>query len=72
MPRKAGRSALSVPMTDDELDQVHKLAKNRGYKVTADYIRNLIEMDAKGQGQSFKFKVDRGGYRGGDKKEEAD
>lgn len=63
MPRKEGQKALSVPMSETELEHVHKLAKARKYTITADYVRSLIEQDAIAQGKAFKFSVNRGGYR---------
>lgn len=69
MPRKEGKKYLNVAMTESELQTVHSLAQRRGYKITADYIRDLIIQDARSHGEDMTFNVDRGGYRGGDKEE---
>ena len=63
MPRKKGQTALSIPMSKDEVDNVHRLAKRRSYSITAEYVRSLIEADAEAHGIPFKFDIDRGGYR---------
>jgi hypothetical protein len=54
---------LSLNVSPEERKQVHALARNRGYKITSDYLRWLIETDAKAQDIDFAFTLDRGGYR---------
>ena len=63
MPRKSGQTALSIPMSHDEIASVHSAAKRRGYAVTADYVRALLEHDIQSDNQGFCFEVDRGGDR---------
>jgi hypothetical protein len=63
MARKAGQKGLTVLMSEGELTAVHGLARNRGFKITADYVRALIEADAVTQQVALKFEVDRGGNR---------
>lgn len=63
MPRKVGQTALSIPMSHDEIASVHNTAKRRGYAVTADYVRALLERDIQSDNQEFRFEVDRGGDR---------
>lgn len=65
-------SVISINMSPGERDQVHALARKRGFRITSDYLRHLIEEDAKAHGDEMKFTVDRGGYRGGDKQEGED
>lgn len=38
---------LRVPMDEAEIDDVHRLAMERGFKSTAEYLRQLIRKDAK-------------------------
>lgn len=63
MPRKLGQTALTIPMSKAELDLVHRIARKRKVKITSDYVRQLIEADAKKVGVDLTFEVDRGGYR---------
>lgn len=62
MPAKK-YTVLMINVSPEERDQVHALARQRGYKITSDYLRMLIETDAKAHGAEIKFDVDRGGYR---------
>lgn len=64
MPRKEGKKAVHISVTESELERVNQAAKQRGFKVTADYLRDLIEKDMAAHGEDFKFEVNRGGYRG--------
>lgn len=66
MPRKNGNRGLNVTLPPDQLQQVHSLARLRGFKITSDYIRSLIETDARLAGVALMLPVDRGGYRGAD------
>lgn len=61
MPKDYKTIPLNV--SEKERDRVHALARARGFAITSDYIRSLIEADAKAQGEDFKFEVNRGGYR---------
>lgn len=63
MPRSSGSKPFHIAMTEEEKELVKGFAQERGFKVTADYIRNLIEQDRARLGKPFKFDVDRGGYR---------
>lgn len=63
MSRSQGNRGLNVTMSDDELKTVHRIARDRGYSVTSDYVRSLIETDINAHGEDFRFKVNRGGYR---------
>ncbi len=58
-----GYKTIIINLSDAEREHVHTLARNRGFKITSDYLRSLIEADAKAQGDGFKFEVNRGGYR---------
>lgn len=64
MARKEGRRNLSIPMTDGDIKRVHEIARSRGFKITADYVRTLIMLDAQQHGEKIDFEVNRGGYRG--------
>lgn len=65
MPKNYATIVLNV--SPDERDQIHDLAHKRGYKITSDYVRSLIEADAKAAGDNLKFDVNRGGFRGAKK-----
>ena len=54
---------LGINVSVDERERVHEIARSRGYKITSDYIRALIEADAQVHGDNFKFDIDRGGNR---------
>jgi hypothetical protein len=56
-------TAVTINLSASERDQVHDLARRRGYKITSDYLRALIEADAAAHGEVIEFEVDRGGYR---------
>lgn len=59
-------AVITINVSPEERDRVHELAQQRGYKITSDYLRMLIEEDAAAHGVELKFEVDRGGYRGRD------
>ncbi len=61
MPKKD--AAIFISVTESERETVKQLAQGRGYTITSDYLRALIEADAAAQGVEFKFDVNRGGYR---------
>lgn len=63
MPRSPDKGALHITMSDADLQVVHQAARDRGFKLTSDYVRALIEADLSAQGIEFRFSVDRGGYR---------
>ncbi len=63
MPRVTGQTALSIPMSHEEVLVVHAAAKRRGYVVTADYVRALLEHDIQSDSSEFRFEVNRGGDR---------
>jgi acetolactate synthase regulatory subunit len=67
MPRDTERVALTISMNRDERETVNRTARRRGFNVVADYVRALIEKDAKAHGEDFTFEVDRGGWRGGER-----
>lgn len=68
---KKGETLVSITVSHKERDQVNELAESRGFRFTSDYLRHLIESDAKAHGKSIRFKVDRGGYRGRDTGDES-
>lgn len=65
MPK--GYATIVLNMSPEEREQIHDLARKRGFEITSDYVRSLIELDSKVSGDNFKFKVNRGGFRGGKK-----
>lgn len=65
MPKNYATIVLN--MSANEREQIHDLARKHGFKITSDYVRSLIEADAKAVGGNFKFEVNRGGFRGGKK-----
>ena len=67
MPRAQGTKHLQVYMTQEALESVNEQAREKGYKITSEYLRDLIKKDIEGDGKSIDFGVDRGGYRGGPK-----
>jgi hypothetical protein len=68
--KNSGKAAIRIVVTEGERDEVARLAKQRGYGFTSDYIRALIEADSNAHGSPVKFEVDRGGYR--ERKEDAE
>jgi hypothetical protein len=54
---------VMINVKPEERDYVNELARKRGYKITSDFIRALIEGEAAAAGDDFKFEVNRGGYR---------
>lgn len=54
---------IAVSVYDHERESVNEMARRRGFKITSDYLRSLIEADAKAHGEEFHFEVNRGGYR---------
>lgn len=54
---------LAINVTEDEREQVHALARLQGYKITSDFIRDLIIDKANQVGFDLEFDVDRGGDR---------
>jgi hypothetical protein len=63
MPRKADASSITLLMSAENRDKINAFAAEQGFKVTADYIRGLIEADMKAKGAEIDLAVDRGGYR---------
>jgi hypothetical protein len=56
-------TVILINVTEAEREKVKALGRSRGYDITSDYLRSLIEADATAQGVDFKFDVNRGGYR---------
>ena len=63
MPKKASTTAIALLMSFENRERINAFAASQGYKVTSDYIRNLIETDMKAKGADIDLSVDRGGYR---------
>lgn len=63
MPRKKGMVPLHILVTEHDREMIKQQAEARGFKITADYIRHLIESDMKSNGLDVDLGVDRGGYR---------
>lgn len=57
------RIRLTAWIPEDEQERIQKHAEGRGFKITSDYIRRLIEDDMKAHGIEIDLSPDRGGYR---------
>lgn len=70
MPRKEGMKPIHILVQDEQRQKINAFAAKRGFKMTSDYIRSLIQKDMRDLGEDIELNdVDRGGYRGGPKKE---
>lgn len=63
MARKEGMKPIHILVTEENRELISAHAGQRGFKVTADYIRLLIQEDMKAHGAEIDLGVDRGGYR---------
>lgn len=63
-PPKVEGPRIIIRMSEKQRDELHALARLRKFPITSDYIRKLIEADAKLAGVKIDLSVDRGGYRG--------
>lgn len=70
MPRKEGTKHLQVYMNEAAIEVVTAHAKERGYEIMADYLRDLIKQDMESHGKIVDFGIERGGWRGGGKDDE--
>jgi len=52
-------------MTADEMKVLDSVARMRGFRTRAAYIRELIEQDARDAGVELEFSTTWGGWRGG-------
>jgi hypothetical protein len=65
MPRKDGMTPIHILVNEENRSRINAFAAKKGHKVTADYIRSLIEADMKADGEDIDLSVDRGGWRRG-------
>lgn len=63
MPRKEGSVPIHILVSEENRERISGYARQRGFKVTADYIRHLIQADMETHGEVIDLGVDRGGYR---------
>ena len=63
MPRKADASSITLLISSENREKINAFAASQGFKVTADYLRSLIESDMKAKGVDINLSPDRGGYR---------
>lgn len=63
MARKIGMKPIHILVTEENREHINAYAAQRGFKVTADFIRHLIEVDMKENGEVINLEVDRGGKR---------
>lgn len=63
MPRNADMTSITLLLSFENRDKINAFATEHGFRVTADYIRGLIEADMKSKGADIDLSVDRGGYR---------
>jgi hypothetical protein len=61
---------FQMVMTAEEFAQFNQLAQRRGYPALATYVKRLIERDGAEAGIPIRFSGERGGWRGGRKKED--
>lgn len=57
--------SMRIVMTADELAALDSVARLRGFRTRAAYIRSLIEQDARKAGVDLEFSTTWGGWRGG-------
>ena len=70
MPRKDGMTPIHILVSEENRSRINAFATKKGHKVTADYIRKLIESDMQADGEEINLSVDRGGWRRGKSDEE--
>lgn len=63
MPRKADASSITLLISSENREKINAFAASQGFKITADYLRSVIEADMKAKGAEIDLSVDRGGYR---------
>lgn len=63
MPRKADASSITLLISAENREKINAFAASQGFKITADYLRNLIEADMRSKGVDINLSPDRGGYR---------
>lgn len=63
MPKKASTTAIALLMSFENREKITDFATSQGYKITSDYIRNLIQSDMRSKGVDINLSPDRGGYR---------
>lgn len=63
MPRKEGTKHIQIYLSQEALEDVTEHARAKGYKITAEYVRKLIEDDMEKDGKAVDFGIERGGYR---------
>lgn len=56
---------IYILVSEENRSRINAFAAKKGHKVTADYIRNLIESDMRADGEDINLSVDRGGWRRG-------
>lgn len=54
---------VGIKVSEEARAALTDLARERGYKFVSDYVRALLEADAKAHGKDIDLSVDRGGYR---------
>ena len=65
MARKDGMTPIHILVSEENRARINAFAARKGHKVTADYIRKLIESDMRADGEDINLAVDRGGWRRG-------
>jgi hypothetical protein len=63
MPRKEGTSSITLLLSPENRERINAFAEEQGFKITADYLRSLIEADMRSKGVDINLSPDRGGYR---------
>lgn len=63
MNKEKRNERIAFDVYRQEKWKLEALREDAGYTYLTDYIRALIENDAKQRGKTFKFNVNRGGYR---------
>lgn len=63
MPRKPSMTSITLLLSFEHREKLNAFAESQGFKITADYLRSLIEADMRSKGVEIDLSPDRGGYR---------
>ena len=64
MPRKATTKYVAVYMSDDAINALKDISRQKGYKAVGEYVRDLIKRDIETEGGEIDFGLDEWGGPG--------
>jgi hypothetical protein len=64
VPRKATTKYVAVYMSDEAIDTLKTLSKQKGFKAVGEYVRDLIKRDIESEGEEIDFGLDEWGGPG--------